>query len=34
MPIPIELVSPEGAFVVISHVFAFAINAFEGMRTR
>jgi len=34
MPIPVESVSPEGTFVVISHVFAFAIDAFEGMRAR
>jgi len=34
MPIPVESVSPEGAFVVISYVFAFAINAFEGVRAR
>jgi len=34
MPIPVESVSPEEAFVVVSHVFAFAIDVFEGMRTR
>jgi len=34
MLIPVELVSPEGAFVVVSHMFAFAIDAFEGIRTR
>jgi len=34
MPVPIELISPEGAFVVVSHVFAFAIDAFKGIRTR
>jgi len=34
MPIPVESVSPEGAFVVVSYMFAFAIDAFEGMRTR
>jgi len=34
MPIPVESVSPEGAFVVVSHVFTFVIDAFEGMRTR
>jgi len=33
VPISVELVSPEGAFEVISHVFTFAIDAFEGMRT-
>jgi len=34
MPIPVESVSPEEAFVVVSYVFAFAIDAFEEMRTR
>jgi len=34
MPIPVKSVSLEGAFVVVSHVFVFAIDAFEGMRTR
>jgi len=34
MSIPVELVSLEGAFIVVSYVFAFAIDAFEGMRTR
>jgi len=34
MPVPIESISPEGAFVVIGHVFAFAVDAFEGVRTR
>jgi len=34
MPIPVESVFPEGAFVVVSHVFAFAIDAFERMRAR
>jgi len=34
MLIPVELVSSEEAFVVVSHVFAFAIDAFEGIRTR
>jgi len=34
MPISVESVSPEGAFVVVSHVFAFAIDTFEGIRTR
>jgi len=33
VPISVESVSPEGAFVVINHVFTFAIDAFEGMRT-
>jgi len=33
VPISIESVSPEGAFKVVSHVFTFAIDAFEGMRT-
>jgi len=34
VPVPIELISPEGAFVVVGHVFAFAVDAFEGMRAR
>jgi len=34
MPISVESVSPEGAFIVVSHVFTFAIDAFEEMRTR
>jgi len=34
VPVPIESISPEGAFVVISHVFTFAIDAFERMRAR
>jgi len=34
VPISVESVSPEGTFVVVSHVFTFAIDAFEGMRTR
>ena len=33
MPISVESVSPEGALIVVSHVFTFAIDAFEGMRT-
>jgi len=33
VPISVESVSPKGALVVVSYVFAFAINAFEGMRT-
>ena len=33
MPISVESVSPEGTLVVVGHVFAFAIDAFEGMRT-
>jgi len=34
MPIPVESVSLEEVFVVVSHVFAFAIDVFEGMRAR
>jgi len=34
VPVPIESISPEGAFVVVSYVFAFAIDAFEGVRAR
>jgi len=34
MPVSVELVSPEGAFVVVSHVVTFAIDAFEGVRAR
>jgi len=33
VPISVESVSPAGAFEVISHVFTFVIDAFEGMRT-
>jgi len=32
MPVSIESVSLEGAFVVISHVVAFAIDTFEEVR--
>jgi len=34
MPVSVELVSPEGAFVVVSHVFTFAVDAFKEMRAR
>jgi len=34
VPISVEVVSPEEAFIVVSHVFTFVIDAFEGMRTR
>jgi len=34
VPVPIESISPEGAFVVVSHMFTFAVDAFEGMRAR
>jgi len=34
MLVSVESVSSEGAFVVVSHVFAFAIDAFEGVRAR
>jgi len=33
VPVSVESVSPEGTFGVVSHVFAFAIDAFEGVRT-
>jgi len=33
VPVSVESVSPEGAFEVVSHVFTFAIDAFEGVRT-
>jgi len=33
VPVSVELVSPEGTFGVVSHVFTFAIDAFEGVRT-
>jgi len=34
MPVSVESVSLEGAFVVVSHVVAFAIDAFEGVRAQ
>jgi len=34
MLVSVELVSPEGAFVVVSHVVAFAIDAFEEVRVQ
>ena len=33
MLISVELVFSERALIVVSHVFTFAINTFEGMRT-
>jgi len=33
MLVPIESISPEGAFVVVSHMFTFAIDAFKEIRT-
>jgi len=33
VPISVESVSPEEALVVVGHVFAFAIDAFERIRT-
>jgi len=32
VPVSVELVSPEGALIVIGQMFAFAIDAFEGVR--
>jgi len=29
MPLSIEVISPERTFVVVSHVIAFIVNAFE-----
>jgi len=34
MPVSVESVSPEGAFVVVSHVVTFTIDAFEGVRAQ
>jgi len=34
VPVSVESISPEGTLVVIGHVFAFAIDAFEGVRAR
>jgi len=34
MPVSVESVSPEGAFVVVGHVVTFTIDAFEGVRAQ
>jgi len=31
MPFVIESMFPKRAFVIVSHMFAFAVDAFEGM---
>jgi len=32
VPLSVESMSPVGAFIIICHVFAFAVDTFEGMR--
>jgi len=32
MPLSIEAISPERAFVVVSHMITFIVNAFERVR--
>ena len=34
MPLSIEVIFPEGTFIVISHVIAFTVDALERMGAR